>query len=148
MRASGLIVASAVALACGSAAATPTSRIDVDDRKLSATLRFDSGRQTLRFRLDEPAGVILTYRLSAPRGANIRASARLPGITVPLWIATTPVGPNGSCTEAGDRITCTVGEEWCPMPEATWLFRVDKLAGPAGDVTLTFRVGDPPAGQS
>ena len=30
------------------------------------------------------------------------------------------------------------------MPEATWHFRVDKLAGPAGDVTLWFRIGKPP----
>ena len=30
------------------------------------------------------------------------------------------------------------------MPEGTWQFRVNKLAGPAGDVTLWFRVGNPP----
>jgi hypothetical protein len=145
MRITGLIVLSAMALVCGSAVARPTSRIEVDHARLSATLRFDSGRQTLRFLLRESAGVILTYRLTAPSGADIRASARLPGVTVPLWIGTTtPFGPNGWCTEAGERITCKVSEEWCPMPEGTWRFRVEKVAGPAGVVRLWFRVGAPP----
>jgi hypothetical protein len=27
------------------------------------------------------------------------------------------------------------------MPEGTWRFRVEKLAGPPGEVTLAFRVG-------
>jgi hypothetical protein len=141
-----VIVASAVALVCGSASAIPTSPVVVDGTRLTATLRFDSGRQTLRFRLREPTGVILTYRLTAQRGADIRASARLPGVTVPLWIGTTtPVGPNGWCTEAGEWITCRVSEEWCPMPEGTWRFRVEKVAGPPGVVTLWFRIGALPA---
>lgn len=143
----GLIAASAFALACGSAAAMPASRAVVDRSNQSATLSFERGRQAITFSMHEPTGVILLYRISAPRGADIRASAKLPGVTVPLWIATTRVGPSSSCTDRGERIICIVGMEWCPMPEGTWRFRVEKLGGPAGDVTLWFRVGSPP-GQS
>ena len=31
------------------------------------------------------------------------------------------------------------------MPAGNWLVRLHKLAGPAGDVTIWFRVGRPPA---
>ncbi len=30
------------------------------------------------------------------------------------------------------------------MPEGTWRFRLRKVAGPAGAVTLRFHVGPPP----
>lgn len=143
----GLIAASAFALACGSAAAIPASPAEVDRANHSATLSFERGRQAITFTMREPTGVILLYRISAPRGTEIRASAELPGVTVPLRIATARVGPSSSCTERRERIICTVGEEGCPMPEATWRFRVEKLGGPAGDVTLWFRIGSPP-GQS
>lgn len=112
----------------------------------SATLHFHGGQQSLSFRLHEPAGVILLYRISAPRGVKVHGTAQLPLITVPLHIATRRPGPASSCVELPSRIVCTVGEEWCPMPEGTWHFRVDKLSGPAGDVRLWFRVGTPPGG--
>jgi hypothetical protein len=138
-----LLVAALLA-GCGSAAGSGPSGA-VAPSAYSASLHFDRGRQTLSFRLHEPAGVILLYRLTAPRGAEIRASAQLPRVTVPLWIATAPAGPSSPCTELGTRLSCTVGEEWCPIPEGNWRFRVDKRAGPAGDVMLVFRVGNPPA---
>jgi hypothetical protein len=150
-----LILAAALAGGCGSvsgagrAAGDPphrfATRTAVDNAGHFATLHFDRGRQVLSFRLHEPDGVILLYRINAPRGVKLRGSAQLPKTTVPLLIATTPVGPSSSCTDRGARIICTVGEEWCPMPEGTWHFRVEKLAGPAGNVTLWFHVGQPPA---
>jgi len=110
----------------------------------SATIHFGGGRQSRSFRLHEPAGVILLYRIDAPAGAKVRGFAQLPRITVPLRIGTGPTGPGTPCTDHRSRVRCTVGEEWCPMPEGTWEFRVDKLAGPAGDVTLWFRGRNPP----
>jgi hypothetical protein len=110
----------------------------------SATIHLGEGRQTASFRLPRPEGVILLYRISAPAGTNVRGYAQLPSVTVPLQIRTSRVGPSGGCTAIDDRIVCTVGMEWCPMPEGVWHFRVVKLAGPAGDVTITFKVGPPP----
>jgi hypothetical protein len=140
----GFLVAVALAGACGAGSAIPATEDVVEIRSHAAILRLDSGRQMHTFSLHEPSGVILLYRLSAPPGASFRATAQLPGVTVPLRIATTPLGPSSSCTEEAGRVDCTVGEEWCPMPEGTWRFRVEKVAGPAGVVTLWFRVGVPP----
>jgi hypothetical protein len=108
----------------------------------SATVHFEAGRQAASFRMHEPSGVILLYRISAPVGTEIEGSAQLPSVTVPLLIRAEDASE--SCTQAGARIICTVGEEWCPMPEGVWHFRLTKLAGPAGDVTLWFKVGPPP----
>jgi hypothetical protein len=119
----------------------------VDQVSHSARLHFGDGRQALTFHMREPSGVILLYRLSAGPGVKVRATAQLNPYTVPLWIATTPTGPTSPCTALRGQVTCTVGEEWCPMPEGRWVFRVEKLAGPADDVTLWFRIGEPP-GQS
>jgi hypothetical protein len=105
-----------------------------------ATAHFDEGKQSVSFRLHEPEGTIRLYRISAPRGAKVRAFAEIPDVTVPLRIATGPTGPSSACANVGARVTCTVGEEGCPMPEATWHFRVEKLAGPAGNVIVSFRV--------
>jgi hypothetical protein len=121
-----------------------TSDAAVEKGTTSATLHFGEGRQALSFRLHERSGVILLYRISARRGMKVRSSARLPGITVPLRIATAPIGPSSSCTEVEARVSCTVGEEWCPMPNGVWWFHVEKLAGPSGDVTVSFLVGKPP----
>jgi hypothetical protein len=111
----------------------------------SATLRFHGGRQSLLFRLHEPAGAIDLYSISVPRGVKVRASVQLPGITVPIRIATRPTGSSSSCANVRSRVRCTVGEEGCPMPEGTWHVHVEKLAGPAGDVRLWFRTAGLPA---
>jgi hypothetical protein len=111
----------------------------------TATLHFHAGRQSISFRLHEPAGVIDLYRISVLRGTKLRASVQWPRVTAPLRIATRPAGPSSSCRRTETRVVCTVGEEGCPMNEATWTVRVEKLAGPAGDATLTFRVRKPPS---
>jgi hypothetical protein len=139
----GLVAAGTLSFACASSAAIPEAGPRVELSNQSALIRFDRGRQVVSFSHRKQAGIILLYRISAPRGSNIRAFARMPGITVPLRIATTPIEPSSSCTKRGVRVTCTVGIEGCPMPEGTWQFRVEKLAGPAGEVTLSFRIGDP-----
>ena len=107
----------------------------------SVAALFGAGRETRTFRLEEPAGVILLYRLSTPAGAKVAATVQWPHVTVPLRIAT---DSPGVCSTAGGRTTCTVGEEWCPMNPATWHVRIEKRVGPAGEIKLWFRVGRPP----
>jgi hypothetical protein len=139
-----LVTVAAVAASCGLAAdeviRAETRRVGVH----SATIHFQAGHQTASFRLAEPQGDILLYRISAPAGLTLRGFAQLPSITVPLLISTSPVGPNIGCSASGDRVVCTAGEEWCPMPEGAWHFRLVKTGGPPGDVTLTFKIGEPP----
>jgi hypothetical protein len=134
----------AVLLAAVAVATTslPTGNAGVVAHREWASLHFHGGHQSLSFRLHQPAGVILLYRISAPRGTYVRAFTRLPKITVPLKIGTRGNG----CRAVGTRTVCTVGEEWCPMPEGVWHVRVDKISGPAGEVRLWFRVGSPPHG--
>jgi hypothetical protein len=112
----------------------------------AVTVSFGRGRGSASFRLHEPEGVILLYRLRAPIGTAVHGITRLPSISAPLSIATTKTGPSSSCRHTRGTIVCTVGEEWCPMPAGTWHVRLRKLAGPAENVTLVFRVGTPPRG--
>jgi hypothetical protein len=110
----------------------------------TSVVHFGAGRHVRSFRMAEPAGVILRYRISAPAGARVLGWAQVPGLTVPLEIRTVAAGPSSACTRNGGRVTCIQGEEWCPMPSRTWRLRVLKLTGPAGDVMLRFVVGAPP----
>jgi hypothetical protein len=102
---------------------------------------FGAGAETRTFTLREPAGVILLYRLSVPAGARVAATVQWPHVTVPLRIAT---GSTGACASVAGRTTCTVSEEWCPMNAATWRVRIAKQTGPPGEISLWFRVGEPP----
>lgn len=110
----------------------------------TAVAHFGAGRHGRSFAVREPAGVIVQYRISAPAGVRVRAWAQIPHVTVPLAIRTAPDGPSSSCARRGSRVVCTQGEEGCPMPPATWHFRVVKLTGRAGSVVVRFRVGRPP----
>jgi hypothetical protein len=103
-------------------------------------------RRSASFRLREPDGVILLYRLRAPVGTKVHGVIQLPSVSAPLAIGTTEQGPSSSCRHTGGTMVCTVGEEWCPMPAGAWHVRLRKLAGPADNVTLVFRVGRPPRG--
>jgi hypothetical protein len=148
-----LLGAAAVAGGCGSAAITEhtvapamhavAGRSPVRLSRHSATVRFGEGRQAVDFALHEPAGAIVLYRISAPVGTRVRGTTQLPATTVPLLIRTSRTGPSSSCGRHGRRVVCTVGEEGCPMPEGTWRVHLRKLSGPAGAVTIWFRVGDP-----
>ncbi len=156
MRTLILIVAiAAVGSSCGSTstAATGAARAPathVHARPVvrlapSAQLHFAAGRRTATLTLHEPAGVILLYRLSAPVGTRILGMTRRPSSTAPMLIGTYRTGPSSSCRTRASRVTCTVGAEWCPLPSGMWRVRLRKLSGPAGDVTLWFRIGQPPA---
>ncbi len=104
-------------------------------------VRFGPGGATRAVWLHEPAGQIRLYRLRAPAGTRVRATVRLPGLTVPLEIDTRDNGPSGACARGTSQVFCTVSEEGCPMPAGRWRVRITKRAGPAGAVTLWFRVG-------
>jgi hypothetical protein len=114
----------------------------------SVTVRFGDGRRSASFRLREPEGVILRYRLRAPVGTRIHGVTQLPSVSAPLSIDIAGTRPSSTCDRRGQTVACTVGEEWCPMPAGTWRIRLRKLAGPAGNVTLVFRVGAPPRATS
>lgn len=114
----------------------------------SVTIHLGAGRQLVEARLREPEGVILLYRLRAPRGTTLQGTTQLPSVSAPLYIRTAKSGPSSSCDTRGSKVVCTVGEEWCPMPAGVWHLRVNKYSGPPGDVTIWFRVGEPPATHS
>ena len=111
----------------------------------SVTIHLGGGHQLVEARLREPEGVILLYRLRAPLGTTLQGTTQLPSVSAPLYIRTTKSGPSSSCDTRGSKVVCTVGEEWCPMPAGVWHVRVNKYSGPPGDVTIWFRVGQPPA---
>lgn len=149
----GLAAVSVLGAGCGSAATGPGhDRVRVTHVRpavvarsaRSVTIRFGAGRETRSFRMRRPAGVILLYRIGAPARARIVGWAQLPHVSAPLLVRTGPTGPRSACAQRASRVVCTVGEEWCPMPSGTWRFRLRKLAGPAGAVTLRFHVGPAP----
>ena len=156
--AGALLIAGACVAACGSATTAPRSGAAPANRPTSTvpavltrsahsvTVRFGEGRSSASFRLREPEGVILLYRLRAPFGTRVHGITRLPSVSAPLSIGITETRPSSTCKHAGETIVCTVAEEWCPMSAGTWRVRLRKLAGPAGNVTLVFRVGRPPRG--
>jgi hypothetical protein len=111
--------------------------------RYSVTLDLGAGRQKRSFRIHEPRGVIRVYRVEAPRDTKVQGTARLPGVTVPLAIAADSTGPARDCVRTATRVTCTQGEEACPMPRGTWRVHLVKSSGPAGPVKLHLRVGPP-----
>jgi hypothetical protein len=150
-----LLAIAAVASACGSSPSAsqivsqpithrPHARV-VAAATDSVTIHLGGGRQRFEARLREPEGVILLYRLRAPLGTTLQGTTQLPSVSAPLYIRTTKSGPSSSCDTRGSKVVCTVGEEWCPMPAGVWHLLVNKYSGPPGDVSIWFRVGEPPA---
>jgi len=126
-------------------APTPAQSLAVHERPApSFSVRLGSGRRTATATLREPAGEILLYRVRAPAGARIEAWTGLPRVTARLMIGTPGIVQPQSCTSQVSTTTCVVSEEGCPMPRGVWRVTVRKLSGPAGRVTIWFRVGEPP----
>jgi hypothetical protein len=115
---------------------TVVARHDAD----TVTVSLQRGRRTAVVHLREPQGAIQRYEISAPAGTAVRAWSQIPHVTVPLAIRTS-VGTVAGCRRGAGRIVCTQGEEGCPMPSATWRIRIEKLAGPAGAVTIRLQIG-------
>jgi len=97
------------------------------------------------FTIREPSGVILLNQLTVRHGVRAFVQARIPHLAgAEVWSWTSRIRPAASCRRRGAFEVCTQGEEWCPMPAATWHFRLVKLSGPAGPVRFHYVVGPPP----
>ena len=109
------------------------------------TFRLGAGRATRTFTFREQSGVILRNQLTVRHGVRAFADARIPhvaGAKVRSWASRN--NPSLSCRPDGAFDVCTQGEEWCPMPEATWQFHLVKLSGPAGPIRFDYVVAAPP----
>lgn len=103
------------------------------------TMRVGSGRQEARFTVTRPAGVVLLLRLTAP----IRTRAQMVGSIPALAGVSVDTARIGDCRPSGGSEICTVAVEGCPLPAASWSFSLHKISGPAGIISLRFRVGKP-----
>jgi hypothetical protein len=113
------------------------------------TFHLGAGHATSTFTFREPDGVILRNRLTVPPGVRVVVDARIPGTAdVKIWSWARRYDPSLSCRRHGAVDVCTQGEQWCPMPQATWHFRLVKLSGPAGPVRFDYVVAAPPRGFS
>lgn len=104
-----------------------------------SVLRLDQGSQHLRLALRRPAGVVLAFRLTLPRGTRAYLTGRI-GSVAGVGLSTA----SSDCRERGSSLVCEQQVEWCPLPRGTWGFRLHKLDGPVGVARLEFRVGSPP----
>lgn len=114
--------------------------------QVTRTFELGAGRVTRTFTLRERTGVILVNRLTVPRGVRVIVDARiarLAGARVTSW----PIrdDPSLSCQQRGVVEVCNQGEEWCPMPQATWHFQLIKLEGQAARIRFDYVVAAPPA---
>jgi hypothetical protein len=113
------------------------------------TFRLGAGRATRTFTFREQGGVIRRNQLTVRHGVRVFVDARSPDTSVlKIWSWARRNEPSLSCRRHGGFDICTQGEEWCPMPQATWHFRLVKLSGPAGPVRFNYVVAAPPAGFS
>ena len=113
------------------------------------TFRVGAGRATRTFTFRERGGVILRNQVTVRHGVRVLVDARSPDTAVlKTWSWARRNDPSLSCRRHGGFDTCTQGEQWCPMPQATWHFRLVKLSGPAGPVRFDYVIAAPPAGFS
>ena len=108
------------------------------------TFNLNAGSAARTFTFRERSGVILLNRLTAPRGVRAFVDARIPhlaGARVSSWPI--PDDPSLSCRRKGAFEVCSQGEEWCPMPQATWRFHLVKLSGPSGPIRFDYVVAAP-----
>jgi hypothetical protein len=102
-------------------------------------------RATRTFTLRERSGVSLRNLLTIRHGVRLYVDARIPDVAdVEVWSWASRNRPSASCQRDGPFDVCTQGEEWCPMPQATWRFRLVKTGGPAGPSRFDPVVGAPP----
>lgn len=108
----------------------------------SMFVRMPAGAKVTRLQISEPAGVIRLLRVVAPRGTRLTITGVIPGLAgVSIPVPRDRRANAETCSRHGSATVCTEGEEACPMPPATWYFRVRKLAGPAGRIRIDFVVG-------
>ncbi len=93
-----------------------------------------------RFHVSRPAGVIRLLRVTVPHGTRANITGVIPGVAAISISAPQSSLASEDCQRRGAVDVCTEAEPACPMPAARWQFRLDKLAGPAGQVRLDFVV--------
>ena len=109
------------------------------------TFRLAAGRATRTFTFRERGGVILRNQLTVRHGVRAFVDARIPGVAgAKVWSWASRNDPLSPCRRDGAFDVCTQGEEWCPMAQATWHFRLVKLSGPAGPIRFDYVVAAPP----
>jgi hypothetical protein len=122
-------------------------RAGVRGFETTRTFRLPAGRAVRTFTLRERSGVILVNRLTVPRSARVTAYASIPHLAG-AGVASRPDqrgrDSSLSCRRQGAAEVCDQGEEWCPMPKATWRVRLVKLSSPAGPVRFDYVVAPPP----
>jgi len=107
--------------------------------------RLGAGRMTRTFTIRERGGVILSNQLTVRHGVRAFVDARIPGVAgAKVWSWPASNRPSASCRMDGSFEVCAQREEWCPMPEAIWQFRLVKLSGPAGPIRFDFVVAARP----
>src|SRR6266699_2779239 len=110
------------------------------------TFQLGVGRATRTFTFREQGGVILRNQLTVRHGVRAFVDARIPGVAgAKVWSWASRNDPLSPCRRDGAFDVCTQGEEWCPMPQATWHFRLVKLGGPAGPIRFDYVVAAPPS---
>ncbi len=98
------------------------------------------GSAVRQFVMREPAGTIELLRLIVPHGDRARLNGAIPGVAE-VAISTAAEPPNPVCNPRGSSTICSEQEEQCPMPAATWQFRLQQIAGPGGTIRVQFKVG-------
>jgi hypothetical protein len=144
------IAGAAILLAVQASAAPAPNRMRTTARSFETarTFQLPAGRASRIFTLHERRGVILVNRLTVRRGVRVTVYARIPhlaGASVTSWPLQKGRDASLFCRQKGADEICTQGEEWCPMPEATWHFHLTKLSGPAGAVRFHYVVAAPPS---
>ncbi len=117
-------------------------------RSRSRSIQVVSGAMVKRFAVSEPAGVIWLLRVIVPHGTRAKLTGAIPRVAGVAISTPRSTVPSETCQRRGVVDVCTQAEEACPMPAATWQFRLHKLAGPAGEIRLEFLVGQPPGRRS
>lgn len=142
-----LVGTSLVLIAAQPLTAAAPSRARAASRfQTTRTFKLSAGRAERTFTFRERGGVILLNRLTVPHGVRAIVDARIPhlaGVRVASWPSRND--PSLTCRQHGRFDVCTQSEEWCPMPQAIWHFRLAKLNGPAGPIRFDYVVAAPPA---
>lgn len=148
-----LLIALVLAWTCAATATVASSAAAIAAHRTgwasgSVSIRTAAGPGTSRLEVAEPAGVIRLFRIAAPAGTRVKVTGEIPGLAgVSTVVPALRDDPAEACSRQGRSVTCVQEEEACPMPSAIWVFRVRKLAGPAGRIRIDFSVGRAASGR-
>jgi len=111
------------------------------DRRRTRVIRVLAGATVKQFEISEPAGAIRLLRVTVPQRTRVNLIGQIPHVAI-VGISTPQSSFSAeTCQQQEEDEICTQPMQQCPMPAATWHFRLQKLAGPSGDIRLAFVVG-------